>query len=213
MRSFWLWFELIAIYTGVPLALAAWQPPRPLLYILLWLMVAYGILILRRNPEFSWRRIWHGVEWPLYEKRQALLRHLIISLTAIGAIAVFAQPLLFSFPLQRPGLWLMVMLLYPILSALPQEIVFRVFFLERYRPLFKNERLLMIYNVLCFSALHVMFNNWVAPLLSAIGGMIFLDSYRQHRALKWIALEHAAYGCMIFTVGLGRYFFFNSAHP
>jgi hypothetical protein len=46
----------------------------------------------------------------------------------------------------------------------------------------------------------------VAPLLSFICGVIVARSYSEHRALKWAVAEHAAYGCMVFTVGLGFYF-------
>ena len=97
------------------------------------------------------------------------------------------------------------MILYPILSALPQELVFRSFFYRRYADLFPGHTIYAV-NLFCFAFMHLMFHNWIAPLLSAIAGALFTYSYRQHRSLKWVAIEHGFYGCMVFTAGIGSYF-------
>jgi hypothetical protein len=41
--------------------------------------------------------------------------------------------------------------------------------------------------------------------------MMFAYSYRQHRSLKWSVIEHAVYGCFVFTAGIGFYFLIGGA--
>ena len=62
-------------------------------------------------------------------------------------------------------------------------------------------------NGLLFGFAHIILNNWIAPTIVALGGIILAYSYQQHRSLKWAVVEHALYGCWIFTVGIGWYFF------
>jgi membrane protease YdiL (CAAX protease family) len=100
------------------------------------------------------------------------------------------------------------MVLYPILSVLPQEFLFRSFFFRRYQPLFSTPWAIIIASAACFAYVHIVFHNWVAPSFCLIGGLIFAHSYSHHRSLKWVLVEHAAYGCMVFTIGLRFYFLF-----
>ena len=41
-----------------------------------------------------------------------------------------------ALPRRAPGLWVAILALYPFLSALPQELIFRVLFFRRYGGLF-----------------------------------------------------------------------------
>ena len=45
-----------------------------------------------------------------------------------------------SLPRRATGLWLAIMALYPLLSALPQELLFRPLFFRRYGALFPSRR-------------------------------------------------------------------------
>jgi len=45
-----------------------------------------------------------------------------------------------------------------------------------------------------------------------VGGGLFTQNYVRYRSLKWVVIEHAAYGCAVFTVGLGQYFFFSGMY-
>ncbi len=58
-----------------------------------------------------------------------------------------------------------------------------------------------------FGFAHIVFDNWVAPALCAIGGLIFAHTYRRTRSLALASFEHALYGDLVFTLGLGRYFY------
>lgn len=136
----------------------------------------------------------------------------------VPAVAVFlviltwaiAPELLFRFPRTQPRLWALVMILYPLLSVLPQEILFRTFFMQRYRTLFGDGLLMLIVNAFAFAWAHAFFLNWIAPLLSLGGGILLAQTYRTHRSLRLVCLEHALYGQLVFTVGIGWYFYTGS---
>jgi membrane protease YdiL (CAAX protease family) len=115
--------------------------------------------------------------------------------------------LFLRFPTQRPQLWLLVMMLYPILSAYPQEIISRVFFFQRYAHLFPNIKLLILLNAILFAWMHILFGNWIAIILSFIGGLFFAQTYYKTRSLLLVTIEHLLYGNFLFTIGLGWFFY------
>jgi membrane protease YdiL (CAAX protease family) len=113
-----------------------------------------------------------------------------------------------SFPQQRPETWAKIMILYPLLSVPVQELVYRTFFFHRYGPLFGTQRgLLVIVNGLLFGFAHIMFGNWVAIAGTAVIGMLLAYRYEATRSFWAICIEHALWGALVFTVGLGGFFF------
>ena len=58
-----------------------------------------------------------------------------------------------------------------------------------------------------FSLLHVIYGNAPAVIFSFIGGYLFSRTYADTQSLFVTSLEHAIYGNMVFTVGLGHYFY------
>jgi uncharacterized protein len=207
-----LWIELAIFFIAVPVALII-HPTRLDGHSCLWLVSIYALIVLWRSRGFSWRNLWNGAGWSAKHKQQALLRFVVATALVVIFTCVVAPHRLFSFPLQRPAFWLVVMILYPLLSALPQELVLRSFFFRRYGTLFPDTRAMIAVNMLIFAFIHVMFHNWVSPLLSAVAGGLFAYSYTQHRSLKWATIEHAAYGCMVFTCGIGFYFLAGAYRP
>ena len=66
----------------------------------------------------------------------ALLR-LACLVPVLAVVTYIMMPERFlSFPLQRTEAWVRVMALYPLLSVLPQELIYRSFLRYRYEPLF-----------------------------------------------------------------------------
>jgi hypothetical protein len=114
---------------------------------------------------------------------------------------------LFQFARERTRTWAMVMLLYPILSVVPQEVIFRTYLFARFRTLLRPPVVMLLVSGIGFGFAHIVFDNWVAPTLCAIGGLYFAHTYQKTRSLALVSLEHALYGNMMFTVGLGRYFY------
>ena len=169
-------------------------------------MAIYALVILRRVEKVSWRELWQGVGWSAAGKKFAALRFLLTIPPVIGLTLYLVPDRFLKFPFERPVFWLIVMVLYPVLSVLPQELMFRSFFFRRYRVLFTNDTMLILASALCFGFTHIVFHNWVSPLLSLIAGCVYRLQLPAHRSLKWAAIEHAAYGCMVFTIGIGSYF-------
>jgi membrane protease YdiL (CAAX protease family) len=62
-----------------------------------------------------------------------------------------------------------------------------------------------------FGLHHYIFHNWLAVALTLLGGIKFVLTYRRSRSLPLTCVEHAIYGCLVFTVGLGVFFHGGSA--
>jgi membrane protease YdiL (CAAX protease family) len=138
------------------------------------------------------------------------LRFAVLTAATMLATLYIAPERFFAFPTERTRLWLLVMLLYPVLSALPQEIIYRAFFFRRYATLVPSVPVLGALSAIAFGLSHLMMNNWIAPVFCILGGLIFAHTYTRTQSLKWAAIEHAAYGCMIFTVGFGYFFYIGN---
>jgi membrane protease YdiL (CAAX protease family) len=110
-----------------------------------------------------------------------------------------------ALPRHNPRLWLLICLLYPQLSVYPQEVIYGAFFFEHSAhglPGMKAPWLLAL-NVALFGFAHIVFGNVWAPVLSAAGGLLFASTYLKSRSVMCAALEHALWGDLIFTIGLG----------
>jgi membrane protease YdiL (CAAX protease family) len=112
----------------------------------------------------------------------------------------------FDLPRERPLLWAALLVLYPVASAWPQELVFRAFLMHRYRPIFGEGRLAVAASAIAFSFMHVVYMNWPALLLTLPAGALLALTYRRTGSVAASTLEHALYGILVFTLGLGRYF-------
>ena len=126
---------------------------------------------------------------------------------AAATWAVFPERFL-AFPLYRTELWLLILLLYPLFSVIPQELVYRTFFFHRYGPLFGNVRwAAILINGALFGFAHIIFNNPIAVIGCMVVGTIIAYRYWMTRSFWAAWFEHALYGWLVFTVGLGHFFF------
>jgi membrane protease YdiL (CAAX protease family) len=73
--------------------------------------------------------------------------------------------------------------------------------------LFVRPRQMILFNALSFSLAHLFYGNWVAPVLSFAGGLLFAWRYQTSQSLPLVALEHALWGDYLFTIVLGWYFY------
>jgi membrane protease YdiL (CAAX protease family) len=170
----------------------------------LWLAAWYCAWTLRRAPE------------PVsYWNTRGLAASLpgIVAIFAASAIAVTAavywlRPhLLFGFVRTNPIFWAVVMVLYPLLSVLPQGVIYRVFFFERYEPLFGSTAALILASAAAFGFSHLIFRSPWSVALTFVAGVLFAWRYHATGSLLVSSLEHALYGCYMFTVGLGGLFY------
>lgn len=194
--------ECILLFIGVPAAYAFGLLPIPV--ILLLIIMASGCWVAWRRNQSSAR---HWTSVTTAEWRRVLLTCAIV-VPLMTTLLWLTQPsLLFSLIRQHPKIWLLVMIAYPLLSVLPQEFVYRVFFFERYAPLFGCGLGMVIASAVLFSFAHLVFRNWQSVALTLAGGFLFARTYQRTKTLKLVCVEHALYGWAIFTIGYGRYFF------
>jgi membrane protease YdiL (CAAX protease family) len=203
--TLWLATEFAGLFVLLPL-LVRWrllQGPR-LLVLVTVTMICIGLLW--KDPTFDRSRL-----FSLGEIRSSLksiaLRALLVG-GVITALVLLLRPIAFlSLPTQAPHLWLALLVLYPIMSAWPQEVVFRLFFFHRYTPLFGTGTWLVGANAVAFAFLHLIYPNVLAALCSLPGGLLLALTYRRTRTLGPVWIEHTIYGLLIFTLGLGGYFY------
>ncbi len=199
-----LWLEFTVLFIGVPIAMAMTIGLYPLLPVVTGFAVLSCVL-LHITPGWQWSALTRG---PVFgEWRIILIYTLATTATCLAVVFTLAPHRFLEFPLNRPELWIMVVLLYPIFSALPQEIIYRSLFFERYGALFPNAATAIIANGVAFGFGHLFFGNWVTITMTGFGGAIMGWAYLRHRAvgLPWVL--HAVAGQIIFTVGLGVYFY------
>ena len=100
------------------------------------------------------------------------------------------------------------MLVYPLVSVTTQEVMYRLFYYARYRALFGNDAQAAIaLNAVLFAFSHIVFQNPTTLVISFLGGLLFAWRYEVTRSFWAVCLEHALWGNLIFTLGLGRYFY------
>jgi membrane protease YdiL (CAAX protease family) len=164
------------------------------------------LLMLLADPTFPRRRLLDGAA------ARRGLGGLLLRTAAVWAGVLLVALIqrgpdgLFLVPRARPGLWLLVLALYPIFSAYPQEIMFRTFFFHRYAALFRRPATMIVANAVLFGWAHVIVHSLTAMLLTTAGGLIFGYIYHRYRSTLLVGAEHALYGDFVFTVGIGGMF-------
>lgn len=195
------WAELILLFIGVPVILALLLPPDRM-WIILLASTALGIFLLHQTDGFAWRRLWSGrIDWAA----TALLG--VVTLGAAASLCWWLLPE-HLFRILRTMPWFIPVLSigYPILLVLPQEIIFRPLFFERYGALFANQTIAVWVNAVLFAFAHLMYWHWVVFLLTFIGSFIFARAYLRGSFPHAVAL-HTIAGLMIFLSGLGWLFY------
>ena len=217
----WLAVEMAAIFGLAPLAMddlihgttvrslvERFVPSGQIGLFAALMPVLLGVLLfLLADRSFSLaRELTRGFGW------RALLGIVAVFVIGGGAVAAYMSsvyPALFlEFPTRRPDTFKRIMLLYPLMSVIVQELVFRTFFFHRYGPLFGTQTALaVLLNGLLFGYAHIVMGNAFAVWSTAIVGCLFAYRYVSTRSLWAVWLEHSLWGALVFTVGLGRWFF------
>jgi len=206
------WIELVILYGVTPVGIG-WAANRysyrGAMAPLLWVASAIAVVLLLRDANFdrgALSRLPFGDPYlGVVGLRFCLLAGPLLALGRWLAPDDFLR-----LPRRRPGLWLALAALYPALSVLPQGILFRVFFLQRYGELFEGRIELLLAGALAFSFGHVIFRNVPALVITAAGGAMFLETYLRTQSMLLAAAEHGAYGILAFTAGLGRFLYLGS---
>ena len=197
--------EFLLLFLGVPLGYRFSPRPIPALPVL-WAAALYCYWQLRRDPTFSAEVLWNP--GPARAQLPSILACFVVAAAVVwAAVRLIAPELLFSFVRARPGFWALVMVLYPVLSVYPQGIVYRAFLMHRYAPLLGKGLAPILVSAAAFAFMHIIFRNPLAMALTFAGGLLFAWRYSVTGSLFTSSLEHALYGCWLFTVGLGAYFY------
>lgn len=217
----WLAVELVVLFGLAPLlmvevihgrlfaeTLGALSPNGRVGLFVALLPVLVGIVVLLlADPRFSLvREVSRAPRWRTIGA--VLLTFLVLGGAVTWYMATYHPRLYLEFPTRRFDVWLRVMILYPLMSVIVQELVFRTFFFHRYGPLFGGAILPAVaVNGAAFGYAHIVMGNWFAIWTTGLLGVLLAWRYATTRSFWAVSLEHALWGGLVFTVGLGRWYF------
>lgn len=227
LARLWRWIEMALLFGAAPIVMS-WVVHGervPLLseyipagtkipiFIALLPVLFIAAFLLLADPTFRLRdELRRGLGW-----RNALsivLIFLIMGGAATWWIKTYHPSWFLEFPTNRPETYTRIMLAYPVFSVAAQELLYRSFFFHRYGPLFGTHAwLIVIVNGLLFGYAHIVMNSAFAIAATALGGMILAARYAMSRSFWAVFIEHTLWGWLIFTIGLGRYFFTGVQNP
>jgi membrane protease YdiL (CAAX protease family) len=197
--------EFVMLFVALPLGYRFSPVKLPALPVL-WVVVGYAYWQLIRDPHFDRAKLWN---MGALSSRLGVILTIFIAAALLIWLGVrrFAPTIEFGFVRQNPAFWAVVMVAYPIVSVYPQGILYRAFFFERYATIFPGKWAMIVASATAFAFLHIIFRNTLAVILTFLGGLLFAASYAETGSLAVSSFEHALYGCWLFTVGLGQYFY------
>jgi membrane protease YdiL (CAAX protease family) len=201
--------ECVVLFVGIPLLIFYRALPNlPIAYLL---VVAFAVvLVLRRDPSFDSSQLF-SARGVLPHLPTLLMRDCVCLVVLALAVRFFAPALLFALVKRSPGFWALIMVLYPLVSVYPQEVVYRAFFFHRYQPLFGSGWTMLAASALAFGFVHIILGNWLAVALTCVGGFLFAFTYHTSNSLLLTCIDHAIFGNFLFTIGLGRFFYHGAA--
>lgn len=212
-RRLQLWTEFGLIYVGLPLLMriAVFDYRVPLFYALPPVLIAF-VAFLHFDKTYSLKK--ELARWPDRATVMSILAIFFAGSLVVAALVAATMPdRLFSLAAERPGLWLKIMVLYPFTSVLAQEFAYRVFFFHRYGVLFGSRWSLIVANGLAFGFGHILFRNWLAVGGTFVIGLLLAWRYERTRSFWAVYTEHVLWGWLVFTIGLGVYFFTGVKNP
>ena len=197
--------EFVVLFLALPLGFRFAPVKLPALP-MLWVVTGYACWRLLIDPRFDRTKLWNLSQLP--GRLGAILAIFAVAAFAIWlGVRRFSPQLEWSLIREQPALWALVMVAYPVLSVYPQGLLYRAFFFERYAELFPGRWIMILASAVAFAFLHIVFRNWLAVALTFAGGLLFAARYAGTGSLAASSFEHALYGCFLFTVGLGQYFY------
>lgn len=212
-RKLQLIAEIGVIFVLAPLLMwhAVFRYGVPLFYALPPVLIG-AMAFLFLDPTFRLKR--ELLRPPSPKTMRSIAMIFIPGAVIVAVLVAAAMPdNLFALAAERPGKWIKIMTLYPFTSVLAQEFVYRVFFFHRYGPLFRDRRALIVVSGLVFCLGHILFRNWIAVIGTLFAGMLFAWRYERTRSFWAVWFEHVLWGWLVFTIGLGVFFFTGVKNP
>lgn len=200
-------FELFIIFILVPVSFVLNYSP--------WIKLGVGIIgfayviyVLLKIEKLKFK-LSKQLDWKTFWK-STILKLLLIAIITTVFVWITDKTQLFNVLLNKPIKWLIILFVYSFFSVYPQELIYRTFFFKRYRPLFKNTSLFIFINAILFSLAHLLFNSGLVLFLTFFGGVLFALTFKKTESTLLVSIEHAIYGCWLFTVGMGTMLGFPS---
>ncbi len=199
--------EFILLFFGVPLLIysgAFMKHPSLILLPILAGLILYFII----KEDFNLKSLFH-----LNVPKEVIWKNIgLVLLTGVfltGMVYLFTPENLFNLPRKSPETWLLLFILYPVFSAYSQEVIYRTFLFTRYKILFRNSYFLILISGITFGFMHIVYYHPLSMLLTLIAGIYLAWIYKRTRSVLFVAILHAILGNLVFTIGLGEYFWLN----
>jgi membrane protease YdiL (CAAX protease family) len=199
--------ELLIIFVFIPISFAFDYAPILKLVIgvigfsyITYVLFKVEKIKVRIEKNSNWRAFWKSTS----------IKFLGIAIVTFLFVWFTDKESLFAVLLNKPKLWVLILLFYSLFSVYPQELLYRTFFFKRYKTLFKNEYVFIFINALLFSLAHLFFKNTLVLLLTFLGGVLFAFTFKKTKSTFLVSIEHSIYGCWLFTVGMGNMLGFPS---
>ncbi len=145
------------------------------------------------NQNLNWKQFW----------KQTLIKLILIAIITSLFVYFTDRSNLFIVVLNKPLLWLIILFVYSVFSVYPQELIYRTFFFQRYQKVFSNQNMLLFINGIVFALAHLFFKNTLVLILTFLGGLLFAFTFKKTKSTLLVSIEHAIFGCWLFTVGMG----------
>lgn len=205
MSRYARWLELGLLFIALPcLGLALEQQLSQWLVPVLIAIAAVCLGLILQDPGFKRFRLINGAKLApaLWRRRSAFGA----GLAASGLLYVtYSEANWFHLPSQETHSWLLLLVAYPLLSVVPQELIFRTFFFHRYKKIIPRKIVRTWLSALVFAWAHIIYRNWIAVALAFAGGILFAFTYAKKRSTLACVVEHSLWGIWLFTFGLGQY--------
>ena len=206
-KRWYLICEFVVIFLLTPICIYLYKDHLKqylIPYLLLTSALCCVLLFFDRN--FDRRRLWNS-RLLRQHLRKVLYNFFVGALISTAFMILFLPEVFLLFPKKIFYVWLTILLIYPIFSVYPQEIIFRAFFFHRYRNIFTTNMSMIFWSSLSFGLAHLFFGNWVAPVITFFAGILFALTYLRTKSTLLVSIEHGLWGNLGFTLGIGLYFF------
>ncbi len=206
-----LWVEFLGLFVVGPIGAAILLPPTAI-FAVLFAFTAVGLVLLARTPRFRWSELWEG--WTFIDPVLLIGWSIATASTAYFVLQATAPEALFALPRTQPGLMLAIILLYPLVSALPQELVYRPLFFRRYGDILPDNMPVQVgLNAALFSLAHLMYWSPTVLAMTFVGGVMFAFAYETRGNFPEALVLHSVSGIIVFAMGLGTIFYSGNVVP
>ena len=207
VKKIYLSIEFLSLFILLPVTLFLFRTSMRRMVIPILLAVCILILfILLFDNSFDKKMLWKTRNF-LINFKSVLIKLIIGGVVLTVLVYVLNNQIIFYLPKRNPQLWLIILVFYPLFSAYPQEVIYRLFFFHRYKMIFNRRVVMILVSGFCFGLAHLFFFNFWAIILSTIGGILFAHTFSKSNSVIIASIEHGLWGDLIFTIGLGLYFY------